>query len=175
MNCVGDPTASADHRVIAATLLLKYADSTLNRDLSLRAMAALPETTVLSATELVRLEYLMIAHSARDEFDAGAGLARGLLVAVANARLIVRLHFSLNAVLALDRAGFVDEATKVAVQRYREAGNNYAPHLRLLLATFLSEHFHDVLDDERFTDRRDIMDDAARSLSDPRESVLATT
>ena len=158
MKCVADPTASADHRVIAATLLLKYADSTLNRDLSLRAISALPAPIVLAATDLVRLEYLMIAHSARDEFDDAARLARALLAAVDDASLIIRLHLSLNAVLALDRAGFSDEAARIAEQRYSEAGNAGAPHLRLLLATFLSEHFYDTIDEERSAKWRDTMD-----------------
>jgi hypothetical protein len=147
LECVADPTASPDHRVVAATLLLKYASSSIDHDLTRRAMAALPETIVHEAKDLVRLEYLMIAKSATREFEEAAKLARLILESTEIAPQITRLHLSINTVVALYNAGLHDEAVRVAERRYAETSETGAPHLRLTLATFLSEHFCDALDD----------------------------
>ena len=149
MRCVGDNNASANHRVTAATLLLKYADSTIDRALSARAMATLPASVIDDAGELVRLEYLVIAHSATSEFEKAAAFARRLALAVAKAPVVTRLHLSLNAALALHHAGFIDEAIELAEARLRETNQADTPHLRLILATFLCEHYSDAGDDSR--------------------------
>jgi DNA-binding SARP family transcriptional activator len=159
MHCVSDSAAPGDHRIRAATLLLKYADSVQDRDLALRAIATLPDSIVGAAEELLRLEYLMIAKSVLHEFDAAADLARKLLKAAEGERTVTRLHLSLNAIVALYNAGSVEEAVAIAEGRLAEPCEMEAPNLRLLLAIFLSEYFSDAYADERSASWRAAMDD----------------
>ena len=149
MRCVSDVEASPNHRVTAATLLLKYAHSVLDRALAVRTMAALPVSSVESAAETVRLEYLVLAYSAMNSFEKAAECARNLAAAVIDAPYITRLHLSLNAALALHHSGFLDEAAQLAETQFREKSEADAPHLRQMLAIFLSEHYFDTFDELR--------------------------
>lgn len=147
--CVRDAEASADHRVTAASLLLKYADSCLRPESAGEIVSALPSSTIQAANELVRLEFCMIAQTTQRDFDRAVFFARSLLEATEETGTNLRLHYTLNAVLALYRAGHLDEAIGIAERRFAEAGESDAPHLRLTFATLIAEHFADVFEDER--------------------------
>jgi DNA-binding SARP family transcriptional activator len=148
MRCVKDPEASAEHRVTAAILLLKYADSCLSRELGLRAIAAIPQEVVQAAPDIVRYEFTMIAQVAQRNAEAAVSSAHSLLGAINQEKPREWLHYSLNALLALYQGGEVTKAIDVAESRFNSEVSLSLPQLRLLFATFLWEHSRDMFDDE---------------------------
>jgi hypothetical protein len=172
-NCLADATASADHRVRAATLLLKYADSSMDGSVAVRAIELLPDEVLHRASELVGLEYLMIMHIASSQYDDSAKTARQFLRAVHNTSETARHQLSINAILALYESGNADEAVQIATRCYQDATQAENPRVRLALATFLADYYSDVSDDERSSPWRRTMEEIAEAYPTLRSYLMA--
>jgi len=142
--CVAAEEASPDHRVTAATQLLKYADIAFDRTLANHTIATLSDATLDQASEPTRLEYLMIRHAARRELAQSAAVARRLLATATDLPLAARIKATINAMVALGHSGMHKEAVGAAEQCYGLAGDASAPRFQLIAATFLAEHHFDA-------------------------------
>ena len=146
--CVSAEDATADHRVGAATQLLKYTDVAFNRTLAAKTIATLPDEVLGRASEPTRLEYMMIRHTALRELEHAAQIARRLLVVATDLPIMTRLAMSINSVIALYHSGFHDEAVRAAERCYSAATDVGALRYQLMSATFLAEHYFDANDEE---------------------------
>jgi hypothetical protein len=100
-----------------------------------------------AADESVRLEFLLIAHCARLEFDLVAMTARQVLMAANTMSPQTSLRLRFNASLALSMCGRNSEAVEAATMVHFDAEAGGARHLLVRTAAFLADEAFDAGDD----------------------------
>jgi hypothetical protein len=121
MRCLTCAEATADHRVTAATLLLKVGDSGGNVEMGNSVVREVPEELLIAATDPIRLEYMLLRANLSGDTNSLADVARRLIVVARNCNSADRMTLQMNAVIALDRAGLQHEATDVAMLTFSDA------------------------------------------------------
>jgi DNA-binding SARP family transcriptional activator len=145
--CVLAKDASPDHRVAAAMAIAKYADVHGDQDLAERAVHALPIEVIHSASPEIRLEFLMVRHSALREWEHAAEAARALIRVAQSAGAAPTVKI-MNAGLVLLRSGFHSEASSAAQLAYAQASTAGNRRIAHQLAWFISDRYLDSNDDQ---------------------------
>lgn len=143
LSCVVAVDASPDHRVAAATSLLKYCDAQGKRTVALNAIAALSEEVLRQATALTRLEFLLVRHAGFGDSTEAAAIATEILTRCSGATSAARLRIQLNASLAYWRAGCLKRAIETALACFEESTKANAYRSSLNSALRVAEFYFD--------------------------------
>ncbi|HTE46568.1 MAG TPA: AAA family ATPase [Gemmatimonadaceae bacterium] len=124
---VGRNEAPANHRVLAATWMLKYADMRNRLDVSEKVVAALPPQVLEAADESVRSEFCLVRLSTSGDHDRAVELARTILRSAELGIVSVPLALQSNATMVLEKFGLTMEAADSAERVYfrLEAAGGY--------------------------------------------------
>ena len=147
LNCVRAGCANPEHRVIAATWLLKFADIAGNRELLHRGRRALPPEDLEAVDRLHSLEFELVYRSASGDSSGAADVASELLreaITVSPAR---RVSYERNAALALWRANRSRAAILAFEQHYATAVEMGARRYQFFGAAYLASSYFDLDDD----------------------------
>jgi DNA-binding SARP family transcriptional activator len=121
LKCATDTNAAADHRVTAATLLLKFADANGDFEFVSHAACALPEGVLARARMSLRLEFLLLRTTLVGDRAAARAAAQDLLYSMDGASAPDRLSSQSNAAVALELIGAHEEAIAASVMVYQGA------------------------------------------------------
>jgi hypothetical protein len=147
LQCVASEEATPNHRVTAATWLLKHAHVQHNASLSSAAVATVGDNVLAAADEAVRLEFLLVGQCARHEWDLAAETARQVLVAAKTTSPQVSMTLQLNASLAFEACGLRCDAIETATALYFDAEARGARRIQVRTAAFLADQSFDIDDD----------------------------
>ena len=168
--CVNDANADSPHRVIAATLLLKYADLSGDGSLASAALKSLPSSVLARVEEHQRLEFLVLQAIVQKDWDSVGLVARRLMEAATGAPIATRLALQCNAALALHKAGFTAEAIGATVSVYHDAEQVGHRCVRARASRYLADTFlnlGDVQNEALWSDRaQQAHDEAHGSIDD---------
>jgi DNA-binding SARP family transcriptional activator len=119
--CVVAQDATFEHRVYAATALLKFADVVDSNDLRRIAEDQLAAKDLASVNPIARLEYNLVRATTNDSLDAAATIAKDLIKESQLAPVHIRLATLRNTAFALWRAGDVRTSIDCLVELYHTA------------------------------------------------------
>jgi hypothetical protein len=148
LRCVRADEATSDHRVSAATSILKYCHIHGKNEFAQRAIESLPNEVLGDANTLNRLEYQLIRHAAFGDSADSVAVAAEIVKLSRGAAPVPRLRLQLNAALAYWRANFVDQAVETIVRCFEDATACHAHRLRLTSALQAADYFLDLGDEE---------------------------
>jgi hypothetical protein len=110
--CLTSQEASSEHRVVAATCALKYADMHGRDAFAIRICNSVADSDVEQVREVVAMEFKMLACIVRGSPDDGATLARQWLAAKTQIDSPEAGLARMNAAIMFIRAGYTDEGVE---------------------------------------------------------------
>jgi DNA-binding SARP family transcriptional activator len=147
LQCATSEQASPNHRVTAATWLLKHADIQHNTALRSAAASAVGADILAAADDALRLEFLLVGQCARQEWDLAAETAHQVLATAKRASPQVSMTLQLNAALAFEKCGRTRDAVEAATALYRDAEARGAHRMQIRTAALLADQSFDMDDD----------------------------
>lgn len=148
LGCVLADEASPDHRVSAATSILKYCHIHGKSMFARHAINGLPDEVMYRANTLNRLEFQLIRHAAFGDPTDSIAVGSEILALSGRDKPITRLRLQLNVALAFWRANLVDQAVETVLRCFEDATACHAHRLRLTSAVQAADYFFDLGRDE---------------------------
>jgi hypothetical protein len=147
LQCIRSETASPEHRLTAATWLLKHADISGNVELLKRTWHEVRSWDLSSAPEPTVLEFELVFRSAVRDLEGALHAAEVLADRVASLPAPQRLIYERNAATALCRAGRVNAALNAYQRYYATAVEVGSRRAQLYAAAQLAGTYFDLRDD----------------------------
>jgi len=150
LGCLQASNATAEHRVLAATLGLKSVSVAQSGSRVAQLIEDEVSTTDLEAVEdVTRLEFQLLAHAAKDDWVAAATVADQLMRAAEGKRPGRRTTLQLNCGIALNLGGKPHAAIDAWQRAFEAAGLSHAASHQVRLAALIAGVYTDLFDDQR--------------------------
>jgi DNA-binding SARP family transcriptional activator len=149
LHCIEAESASPNHRVAAATLFLKHADTMGDAAAAAAALSKLSADSLAAADDTPRLEFQMILAAINADHTEVLRLAPLLVERIGSAPPIRNAACLSNAAFAMWQSGATQEALDLARSAHARATEVEAHRIRLNTAVMITNMYGDLwIDDE---------------------------